>query len=415
MTYFAISFALMFISGLIYIIVRDIRHPAVLQSLVWTTTLFVYSLMQSEFYGLNFSFIALVFGSIAFFGAGSIIMGKIILIAGPNVNNSDKHDIIRMELPKIAKYIGIITFTLSMLYAYIAYKYASSGPTGNVGVNLRYILTSGQPIPTPLKVFGYLFPFSNAFMGFLLFYYLRTRSKSFLPTLYLTIFSSLIMSIVSSGRGIVLFVILQIIFIALFSLKKIKLSFILFGILSIIAVFFSGAFILNKGVDSSGSTLARLTDAGESLGFYISSGSVAFSQLSNSSNSQLVGENTFRILYIVADHLGFDVAVAPLIQEFIPTPQITNVYTMHLQYFRDFGIIGCIIFQFLFGIVHGLVYGMAVKVNSAIWVIWASILTFPIITQSFTDSYLSLTSSWIQYIFHIALLSVFVFKYRRLR
>jgi oligosaccharide repeat unit polymerase len=170
------------------------------------------------------------------------------------------------------------------------------------------------------------------------------------------------------------------------------------GFAILLVIFGGGAIFLLKGGDptlSFGENLAAVVD---SLVFYTVGSLPALGRALSSSSDLEWGANSLRFLAALAHAVGFDVRVVSLVQDFTPVPQPINVYTMYHQYIRDFGVIGAIGAQACFGAAHGLLYRRATcRAPRALDVFVYSLALYPLFTQHFVDSYLSLLSTWLQY------------------
>ena len=54
----------------------------------------------------------------------------------------------------------------------------------------------------------------------------------------------------------------------------------------------------------------------------------------------LLSYNTFRVVWLWTERLGFNIPVAPVISEWISTPLPTNTYSYLKPYYMDFGMVG---------------------------------------------------------------------------
>ncbi len=137
----------------------------------------------------------------------------------------------------------------------------------------------------------------------------------------------------------------------------------------------------------------------------------ALDQLMNSPHGQAMGKYSFRFFCIIGALLGFKTEVTSLVRDFTFVPVPVNVYTVADPYYRDFGIIGVMIAQLLFGLIHGYIYRRAtISKPSATVIMSYGLSLYPLIFQFFQDQYLSLTSTWMQF----SLLFLFAFFIRKL-
>lgn len=107
------------------------------------------------------------------------------------------------------------------------------------------------------------------------------------------------------------------------------------------------------------------------------------------------GGLTFRTPLAVLRALGASVTVPELIQPFVKVPAEINVYTVFSSYYRDFGLIGIVVFMLLLGALHGWVF-RHLKTGMPIFIVANALLFYALLMQFFHDQYFSLMSQWIQ-------------------
>lgn len=135
------------------------------------------------------------------------------------------------------------------------------------------------------------------------------------------------------------------------------------------------------------------------IALYASSPMVAFQKsFDGGLYPELNGGNTFRFIVAVFDRLMGTSSAVALEQAFINVGgTTTNVYTFYYYYLCDYGVIYALVIQFLVGIVHGMLYKkVGAKRPYAIFVF--CFLMYPLLMQFFQDQYISLLSTWLQYI-----------------
>jgi oligosaccharide repeat unit polymerase len=100
---------------------------------------------------------------------------------------------------------------------------------------------------------------------------------------------------------------------------------------------------------------------------YLSSSMSAFDVVEPMS-SEHIGENTFRILYYIAEKLGIS-SIEPInpILPFIKEPIVTNTYTIMYPFYRDFGAIAVFIFSCIYGLFFGYIYNKMEVNNRSNW------------------------------------------------
>jgi oligosaccharide repeat unit polymerase len=115
-----------------------------------------------------------------------------------------------------------------------------------------------------------------------------------------------------------------------------------------------------------------------------------------------LGTYTFRGVLAVLNKIDGNIPVHRLVLEFRDVPFTTNVYTVFRPYFQDFGFMGIILSQFVFGMLHAHAY-LRARRKELIWVFVYAIMIYPLIMQFFQDQYMSLLSVWAQAILLLGL------------
>ncbi|ACO47043.1 O-antigen polymerase [Deinococcus deserti] len=391
---------------------RDVRYPAVLQIIVWLVTLVVYVVERHRYVSLSESVMLIIFLGVLGFSAGSFLT---LSSLGGRSLGSRKTVLLRMRHLSdvrlvLAFFLTLLAIAGAAVYIQTATQFAQTGPTQDLALNLRYLTSVRGEVPPLMRLTSYALPILNTLSGFCLIYYRANRDKRVLPILFLAVASALVMSVFSTGRGIILFFIIEMGIIYAMTSKRLRLRLVLLGLLMFLSIFYIGASVLGKGVDQNASLLESFPDLFSSISLYLLSGILALSVQLPTLVTDEGGVNTFRTIHALGRALGFDATVVPLVQAFTNIPQPTNVYTIYLTYLKDFGWLGIFIFQFLFGILHATLFIAFRRTGGAVALFWLAILSFPLLTQPFTDGYFSLMSTWIQYAFFSSLFSLTIFR-----
>lgn len=115
------------------------------------------------------------------------------------------------------------------------------------------------------------------------------------------------------------------------------------------------------------------------------------------------GEIVFRSIFAILSKAGFDFRVVDLIQPVADTRLGGNVYTVFMPYYRDFGVVGVVIFMTFIGCFHSYVDRLS-RLGNPLAVLVNGILYYALLMQFFQDQYFSLLSQWVQMIFWMSLL-----------
>jgi oligosaccharide repeat unit polymerase len=125
-----------------------------------------------------------------------------------------------------------------------------------------------------------------------------------------------------------------------------------------------------------------------------------------------MGVNTLRTVRAILAALGSDIYVSSLVLPFVFVPYPTNLYTVYMPYYLDFGIYVLPIVQLLFGVLHGLLYVRYRSSSPRIgYVLLFGFSLYSLVCQWGGDLYFSLLSTWLQFAIYAVILNVFA-EYR---
>lgn len=181
--------------------------------------------------------------------------------------------------------------------------------------------------------------------------------------------------------------------------NKIKFRGAVFVIICVMLSFVTVALMTRKGVNLYSSWSEIMQSIIFNLKLYLLSPVLAMSKLfEDYQGVHEMAAHCFRSVYSLLYKIGLPVETTSLIREVTYVPFPTNVYTVFDPYFRDFNIMGVLIFGIVSSIIHMSLYIKA-KNTSGPYIFIYSATLFALIMQFFQDMYLSLLSSWIQIVF----------------
>lgn len=220
------------------------------------------------------------------------------------------------------------------------------------------------------------------------------------------VITALIMAMLSTGRGPVTFVLL--LMGVSYALKHGLNMRVVFGA----ALFASFVFLVFWVMGSlMGKTEESISAAANDLIAYLFSSIPALSVYIDQQPIQIVGgdggKNTFRVFAGILASLGAIERPGNLVQEFVPVPHMTNLFTIYLQYLQDYGLLGILIIMPCLGYVHSVIYKWAIsgkRDDFAFFVLTISYL--PMIQSVFQETYFLSLSIWVQF----TLLGLFMTK-----
>lgn len=374
---------------------KDILSPAVLVGLPWLIALIL--LIPSNFnYDCN-SIYYLYFA----IGIFAFEIGYIVAISGKIRNRRENSVVPDVYINnKLVKLILIFEAIVMSSYVIFLLIYIRS----NYVFNIFYTLKIGSANGTLHRsgVIDYFNTFIVAFTSYILFAFMKAKNfKDKRVLLMLQIIIGAISVFLTLGRtAILLFVIINLTTFLIYSNVNNKVIFKYAIISAICGVVLFSIYNLAKYpylLESKSPIDVSL----EKLSLYTSGSMVTFEKWASSNVEFIHGENTFRFFKAIFLALGYDIDVQKLTNPFINIADNlnSNVYTFYYFYAVDFGLSYALIIQFFVGMLHGILYKKMTN-KRPLWVYMFSISIYPLIMQFFQDQYISLTSTWIQYIFY---------------
>ncbi len=126
------------------------------------------------------------------------------------------------------------------------------------------------------------------------------------------------------------------------------------------------------------------------------------------------GYQSFRVIYLWLNKIGFSIPIAPVLLQFTYTPLPTNVFSYVKPYYTDFGYWGVFILPMLVGFLNNYVYFKSKQGRIGSFILNA-LLFYPLIMQFFDDQYFRWFSNWVYFSVLILLLTKIRFYEIRLR
>lgn len=375
---------------------RDLASPGFLVAIPWAISLSVLPFA-------NFRFDRNSIFHIYF------VIGIIIFITGYHIfaRDTDRLKIYEAEKTKIeirknsifAAFAIETVITIAMILYIIAKM--DNTPLENLFHMLSNIRLQGDFLTS--EIFPYINTLFISFTVFILYAYLNAENiRMGKAVIIFQIAIGLINAMLTIGRTSLLMLMVFCTIIIIFSKGWKNKRIIIFG--SAMMGLFILIFILYNIYKYYGALSNDLTGKlGNNLLFMYVSGSSAnfINWADNSRETLLYGKNMFRFIFAVFSALGFDVQVVSLLNPFayINETLISNTYTVHYFYARDFGLGFALLIQFPIGLLHGYLYKKASQLKP-FWIYVFALSIYPLIMQFFQDQYMSLTSAWIQYLLY---------------
>jgi oligosaccharide repeat unit polymerase len=274
-----------------------------------------------------------------------------------------------------------------------AQELAASTPfTDYFFVNLRIALTGERSDAQTFGVLAYLLPVSTASALVEL-----VSSSSRRPSLraVIAIILAGVYAVMATGRTFVFLLLIPLGFLLVLQ-HRARIGRIVLGGVALAGLAFIGVGSLaNKiGVDIANADALAAQDA---VTLYLLGSLAAFDVVLEQAAPLQLGGNVFRSVLAVLASLGFDVSVPSLVKPYVYVPEPTNVYTVFLPYYEDFGWLGVAIAFILLGAMHAWLYRRANSAGNPLWKVLYALSMYALLMQFFQDQYVSLLTTWVTF------------------
>lgn len=390
---------LVFLALLNWLRFRDVRYPAFMHASIWCVITAILGIPWQILNDASHAvYILIVLSAIAFsIGAWISTNGHKPKLSLPQVNRRSLH-------PK-AMLIAMIVIVAAVLPLSVqrAVALAQLGPFDtflrNVRVAQTLIAVEGVATPGGYRygLLSYALPISVFVALGLLVRYIAHRDRSRVLVVFSLVLSTTL-AVLSTGRTNLFLLLTAVTGIMLVLRRMRPLTIILMYVTLGVTVFVLIGLVMHKAGALGDPPSVVIRDARMGVFAYTMGPVVALDQLLNIPQKPAMGKYSFRFFSLIGNTLGFEAEVTSLVRDYSFVPFPINVYTVADPYFRDFGLLGVLVAQFLFGLLHGFLYRRAtISHPSAASVMLYALSLYPLIMQIFQDQYLSLTSTWVQF------------------
>ena len=340
---------------------RNLFNPACITCLVWCVVIILYQTTSHGLCELSLLFFETVFFWCLFFCIGCLCTSNSKFCINATLS----------KVPKINKKKGyillILLLTVSLCIIFIGAKksgISSVGYVRNIGLN-------SEIVPFNVKVVNFITTLIYPLIFLFLDTDLKKSKKIFLFSLFL------ILSVLSGSKSQVMQIFITCLFLISYH-KKIKISFLIL----MVAVLVGAFFIITLLRDNGNSKIDFL----ELIYIYFFSPLPAFDLLLNnkiSADATPFAGTVLGLFYrIAAKFFGTAVPDSGLGFVFVPVP--TNVYTIMLTGYVDFGRNGMFVFSLIYGMLWGYFYSFVKQNNKFYKLLYACFLNV-LILQFFAD------------------------------
>lgn len=407
MIFFMVSMLLLFAWN--YHVHKAITHPAVAYAFVWFLQVFGFGVFSDSFIQCSdLTYVVIFLGTASFSLGGGLSAGL--------SRQSSLGFLNRDFSPFTIK--ALIVFIVSVGCLFKQYEIFSAAGAGESFAEQLVVVRSLMNYEGE-DVYG-VFKYGSAF-GFVLLMLCVSKVVKREPFFARYVFLLIVFlvsfgfSVLSTGRGAVLQIILACVAIwVLGSGRNVRL---VDALKSVFVIVFCAYFIFQVMGEAMGKVGGTFNEASRDIVDYQFSSIPALSYYLERNGLNFIdgegGVNTFRFFNLLLSKVGFLPEPKSLIQEFVPVPVVTNIYTNYHLFIKDFGIVGLVVIPFFLGFVHSYVYVVGMRVRSDVALALIGILYLPLLQSISGESYITNISKWIQFV----LLAVFLSsnRLRRLR
>lgn len=351
----------LFLTFCLVFIKRDLFNPACITCIVWCTLIFLYQTIDT---GLNK--LSPLFFKLVFFWCLSFTIGCLLV---SNLKFTSKYSKIKFQNINLIGLYWCLLFLLllSFILIFINADKIDISPIGYV----RNIGLNSPTIPYDVKIINFV----TTIIYPVVFLFLETKAPTIKKFVIFILY--LFLSVLSGSKSQVMQIALTSIFLLFYRKRFNYLLFLVVALFLILAVV-----VITLYRDNGNSKIDFL----ELIYIYFFSPLPAFDLLIN---NEIVAQNTpwgstvFGVLFRICSKLfGTDIPSPGL--GFVEVPVPTNVYTVMLTGYVDFGIIGMFFFSFFYGMLWGWFYSFVKRENTFYKLLYACFFHV-LVLQFFAD------------------------------
>ncbi|WP_214849810.1 O-antigen polymerase [Exiguobacterium sp. s138] len=379
-----------------FFVKKDFLYPAFLQSILWSIVITIYGILGGEYRELQFkTLLIILLGNISF-TITSFIVIKILDFKKTSEDLSLKRNL-NLKVMFILTLFNLIFFPSFLIKLYSVSSFSNLisysdtiGAAKLDGELSSYAIFMWVAIVSCLLSLNKILKTEKKF----------DRKNHYFKVIFaLNLLISMSYVLLFSARNFLIGFLISLIFLSILNkkisfIKAITLSSVFFTI-----VFIGYSFIQDSNYLESITYQSKIETIYKMFLLYTIGSLSAFDYVVNTSVTNYeFGINSFRIILLRFNDIGFNFPISSLVKEFVFVPYATNVYTYLLPYYEDFGWIGVVVFNFVLGGCHSIVYYRARQgrfFSQVLYVLTLEALFY----QFFTDFYFTILTKWIVYIF----------------
>ena len=371
---------------------KKLLYPPVIFSIIWLVVIVLHGINSLENVGilinpLNFKTILFIVSANLIFSISSFV-SYLSFFEKVQLHKSQYKSSIDNLFFEI---LFIVSILITILYVFKSIEIASRYDFNPFIKELRIVINYHGESYGWLKYAGVIVNI-NFFIRLLL----HKKMDLNKTILIISFLLALLVAFLNTGRTYVFFVL---IFPISYWLISVKIKFKQLIIIGLIAgVFFALiGFLTEKGAELDSDLITNIASMYSSFMEYLLGPISAFQEELMAGSNFTHGENSLRFFNAVLYKFSLIESPATHFQEFTNVPFRTNVYTVFSPYYRDFGLIGVIIFLVVIGYLYGLLYSLSFQ--SKLFYKYLFFLSiYPLVICFFDDQYMTILSIWLQYI-----------------
>lgn len=393
MTEFA-GFLLLGMAGLNYTLRRDVAYPPFLFTALWCVILFLHSVLEQiwsfEIQPLSNTVLLVFTVGALFFTLGGLATHYYY---DARAQAQQRPSLTLWLHPWFDQALFWLPFLALPLFCLEALSLTGTSTSTPFFESLRYQLTVGG---RDYGLLDYTIPVV-IFNTWLRFWQKEIQPDDTLTRrrFYIALAVNLVLLVLTTGRTYFMLLFALLIGFRILSGKPV-IRMALYSGISFLSLF--AAFSFAKGFVQEETWAQVLLAVSRRLIWYAVGSLRALDHFLHKPYDLLNGDLTLRFFDALAFRLGLtDTEPAALVQPDVLVPDRTNVYTVYYTYIQDFGILASFLFIGVFAIVHGVLYFRSRSGSLSARYAYALML-YPLLMSFFQDQYLSLLSTWIQYL-----------------
>jgi oligosaccharide repeat unit polymerase len=368
----------------------SILFPSVLFGGLWGSILLGLAFSGDDFYQVSLLTLGICMASVASFTLGSVAACR-----SPRLLRRFKHQPGRKTgVLRILDGCLVGAIAVFPLYVSRLMSFRSLGARSNFFQNARAEMVLRENAQIGYGPFSYVMAAALVMTLIAIAEYWRSRKAWWRPAVWMAVTLAYYL-LTGSRLGAMVLTIASACVVVLAG-GRLNRKITLAAAVAVLSIFSFGSVALGKGGAFYAGVSENVISVAQSFRLYALGGIVACDQrLQDGADTQGGNARSFRFFYMVLRSVGINYAIYDPVERGIPTPQITNVYSIYYNYFRDFGWLGMPLVFAALGALCAFLYRCAVRGRPECVVLYSLACGFLVFTCS-GDPFLLGASACIQ-------------------